>query len=92
MKSRALGKSGDISAEPGKSRASAVGLYVSFYYCGGFVGSVVPGFLWELGGWPYCATVIALVLLAALLFTLFVWKRLEPIHGSHAYDALEVVN
>jgi predicted MFS family arabinose efflux permease len=81
-----------IGAAAGKSRASAVGLYVSFYYCGGFVGSVVPGFLWELGGWPYCATFIALVLLAALLFTLCVWKRLEPIHGSHACDALEVVN
>ncbi len=81
-----------IGAAAGKSRASAVGLYVSFYYCGGFVGSVVPGFLWELGGWPYCATFIALVLLASLLFTLCVWKRLEPIHGTHACDALEVVN
>jgi len=76
----------------GKSRASAVGLYVAFYYCGGFVGSVVPGFLWELGGWPYCAVFIVLVLLAALLFTLYVWKRLEPVHGSHDFDALEVVN
>ncbi len=81
-----------IGAAAGKSRASAVGLYVAFYYCGGFVGSVVPGFLWELGGWPYCAIFIALVLLVALLFTLCVWKRLEPIHGSHACDALEVVN
>jgi predicted MFS family arabinose efflux permease len=81
-----------IGAAAGQSRASAVGLYVAFYYCGGFVGSVVPGFLWELGGWPYCATFIALVLLLALLFTLCVWKRLEPIHGSHACDALEVVN
>jgi predicted MFS family arabinose efflux permease len=81
-----------IGAVVGKSRASAVGLYVAFYYCGGFVGSVVPGFLWGLGGWPYCATFIALVLMTALLFTQCVWKRLEPIHGSHACDALEVVN
>jgi predicted MFS family arabinose efflux permease len=81
-----------IGSAAGKSRASAVGLYVAFYYCGGFVGSVVPGFLWELGGWPCCATFIALVLMMALLFTQCVWKRLEPIHGSHACDALEVVN
>jgi predicted MFS family arabinose efflux permease len=81
-----------IGAVAGKSRASAVGLYVTFYYCGGFVGSVVPGFLWELGGWPCCAAFIALVLLTALLFTLRVWKRLEPVHGSHSCDALEVVN
>lgn len=81
-----------IGEVAGKSRASAVGLYVAFYYCGGFVGSVVPGYLWELGGWPYCVAFIALVLLAAVLFTLRVWKRLEPIHGSHDYDALEVIN
>ena len=56
-----------IGAAVIKSRASAVGLYVAFYYCGGFVGSVVPGFLWELGGWPCCAIFIALVVLAALL-------------------------
>lgn len=81
-----------IGAAVGKSRASAVGLYVAFYYFGGFVGSVVPGFLWELGGWPCCAAFIALVLLAALLFTMLVWKRLEPAYGSHDCDSLEVVN
>lgn len=81
-----------IGVVAGKSRASAVGLYVAFYYCGGFVGSVVPGFLWELGGWPYCAAFIAFVLLIAFLFTLLVWKRLEPVHGTHDLDALEVVN
>jgi len=81
-----------IGVVAGRSRASAVGLYVTFYYFGGFVGSVVPGWLWELGGWPYCAAFIALVLLMALFFTLSVWKRLEPVYGSHDYDALEVVN
>jgi len=81
-----------IGEVAGRSRASAVGLYVTFYYFGGFVGSVVPGWLWERGGWTYCAAFIVLVLLAALLFTLIVWKRLEPTYGSHDYDALEVVN
>jgi len=81
-----------IGAAVTTSRASAVGLYVAFYYCGGFVGSVVPGFLWELGGWPYCAIFIALVVLAALLFTLCVWKRLESVQGSHSSGAIEMVN
>ena len=80
-----------IGAAVIKSRASAVGLYVAFYYCGGFVGSVVPGFLWELGGWPYCATFIALVLLVALVFTISVWRRLEPTHRTPVCDALDVV-
>ncbi len=80
-----------IGAVAGRSRASAVGLYVAFYYCGGFVGSVVPGYLWELGGWPYCAAFIAVVLLTALLFTLCVWKRIEHVDGSRRCEALEVV-
>ena len=74
------------------SRASAVGLYVAFYYCGGFAGSVVPGLLWGYGGWPVCAALISLVLLLSLLFTLRYWRRLEPPRGSHSCDALEVVS
>ena len=66
-----------IGAVTGKSRASAVGLYVAFYYCGGFVGSVIPGFFWEWGGWPLCAAFIALTQLAAFSFTLLVWRRFE---------------
>ena len=81
-----------IGAVAGTSRASAVGLYVTFYYCGGFVGSVVPGFLWELGGWPACAAFIALVLLAALLFALRVWRRLETGSVSHACGAFDGVH
>lgn len=81
-----------IGAVAGKSRASAVGLYVAFYYCGGFVGSVAPGFLWELGGWPLCATFIALVQIVALLFSLFVWRRLEPARGGREGGVLEVVS
>jgi predicted MFS family arabinose efflux permease len=65
-----------IGPAAGRSRASAVGLYVTFYYFGGFVGSVAPGFLWKLGGWPYCAFFIAAVLLTSALFTLRVWPEL----------------
>lgn len=80
-----------IGAVAGHSRASAVGLYVTFYYCGGFVGSVAPGFLWELGGWPACAAFIASVALAALLFVLRVWRRLECGAASDASATLDAV-
>lgn len=81
-----------IGPAAGRAKASAVGLYVTFYYCGGFAGSVIPGFLWERGGWPACAVFIAFVLLLSSLFVLRVWRGLEPARGSHACDALEVVN
>lgn len=61
----------------GKARASAVGLYVTFYYFGGFVGSTVPGFLWDMGGWTLCALFIASVLFASLVFTATVWRKHE---------------
>jgi len=81
-----------IGTIAGKSRASAVGLYVTFYYCGGFAGSVVPGFLWALGGWPACVAFIALVQLAALLFALRVWRRLEAGAVPRAHGALDAAN
>lgn len=81
-----------VSAVARGSRASAVGLYVAFYYFGGFAGSVVPGLLWGYGGWPVCAALIACVLLFSILFTLRYWRHLEPPHGSRSCDALEVVS
>jgi predicted MFS family arabinose efflux permease len=50
------------------SAAAAVGWYVSFYYLGGFVGSVAPGLLWAWGGWPGCVALIASVLALAALY------------------------
>ena len=81
-----------VSAAAKGSRASAVGLYVAFYYAGGFAGSVVPGLLWGFGGWPVCAILISSVLLLSILFTLRYWRRLESSHGSPSCDALEVVS
>lgn len=57
------------------ARSSAAGLYVALYYAGGSVGSVVPGFLWHLGGWPAAvALIVAVQLLTAVLALLF-WTR-----------------
>ena len=68
-----------IGLVAGKSRASAVGLYVSFYYLGGFAGSFAPGFLWDSGGWPVSALFIASVTTLSFLMVLGYWRKLETI-------------
>jgi len=43
----------------GDTRASAVGLYVMFYYAGGSAGVSLAGPSWIWGGWPACVALIA---------------------------------
>jgi len=64
------------------SRAAAVGLYVTFYYVGGFVGSVVPGLLWTWGGWPACVALIVSVLVTASSYVALAWRDLERTSAS----------
>jgi predicted MFS family arabinose efflux permease len=64
------------------SRAAAVGLYVTFYYLGGFVGSVAPGLLWAWGGWPACVVLIDSVLVVASLSVAMVWRDVETCDAS----------
>ena len=49
------------TAAPAGGRASAAGLYVTFYYVGGSVAGVVPGFGWSLGGWTACVVLVLIV-------------------------------
>ena len=35
----------------GRSRSSAAGLYVTFYYIGGTLGATVTGWMWAADGW-----------------------------------------
>jgi MFS transporter, YNFM family, putative membrane transport protein len=53
------------------NRASAVGLYVTFYYVGGSFGATAPASLWNIGGWPACVALIVFV----QLFTMWVAGR-----------------
>lgn len=69
-----------IAAEHNK--ALAVGLYVTFYYAGGSVGGVLPGYLWPLGGWPACVALFALVQLATLTVALAWWRPPTPAGGG----------
>jgi predicted MFS family arabinose efflux permease len=66
-------------------RSSAVGLYVAFYYIGGSVGGVLPGFAWERAGWPGAvATVLAMLALIALAVALAWREAPETIAGASA--------
>ena len=64
------------------SRASAVGLYVTFYYIGGSAGSAIPGQLWAHPTWPACVALIVAVQLLTITLALIFWKPL-PKAGRH---------
>jgi MFS transporter, YNFM family, putative membrane transport protein len=58
-----------------EGHSSAIGLYVSCYYVGGSVGGVLPGLIWNSGGWPGCiALVIAVLVLMAITVSVF-WSH-----------------
>ncbi len=56
-----------------RSRALAVGLYVSFYYVGGSFGSAGPGWLWGRWGWPGCVGLIVCVQITLAGVAWFGW-------------------
>ncbi len=60
------------------NKALAVGLYVTFYYAGGSVGSSVSGYLWSLGGWPACVALFAGIQVLTILITTFGWDKMQP--------------
>ncbi|HXP86141.1 MAG TPA: MFS transporter [Bryobacteraceae bacterium] len=57
-----------------QNRALAVGLYASFYYVGGSVGAALPGYVWDLGGWPACVVFIAAVQILTVAIALVFWE------------------
>ena len=61
-----------IAAE--HNRALAVGLYVTFYYGGGSLGSALPGYAWDLGGWPACVALFVAVQLTTIAVTMRWWS------------------
>lgn len=56
-----------------RSRALAVGIYVSFYYVGGSFGSAGPGWLWDRWGWPGCVALIVCAQIALAGVAWFGW-------------------
>ena len=57
-----------------EARSSAAGLYVSFYYLGGFAGSILPGVLWKQAGWPGCVTIILCIQCLTILIAHRFWR------------------
>ena len=50
----------------GRSRSAAAGLYVTFYYLGGSLGTTLPAWFWLHGGWPGCVGLFIGITLVAL--------------------------
>ena len=71
-----------IGAVTTRDRALAVGLYLTFYYAGGSVGSAAPSTLWSRGGWPACVALIVFVQCVGVAMALTQWsgavRRHEP--------------
>jgi predicted MFS family arabinose efflux permease len=63
----------------GQAKASAAGLYTTFYYFGGTMGAAVPAVAWRLGGWPACVTLIDLILLVSVSLAMLVWRPMEHV-------------
>ena len=61
----------------GKSRASASGLYATFYYLGGAAGAFVPGLFWTFGGWPLTVGFILTVIAITAIIAGVVWVPRE---------------
>ena len=58
------------------------GLYVSFYYAGGALGSFVPGVIYEFGGWNMFLSALAILLCVSLFFIWKLKKGLCQIHSN----------
>jgi sugar phosphate permease len=72
-----------------ESRASAVGLYVTFYYLGGSGGSAIPGVTWNYGGWPACVGLIVAVQLLTITLAVIFWKPLPRVTTPELTAAIE---
>jgi predicted MFS family arabinose efflux permease len=56
------------------NRALAVGLYVTFYYIGGSVGSTAPGWIWHAAGWTGCVGLVIFMQAMLMLIARFGWQ------------------
>ncbi len=70
-----------VGAAAEHNRSLAVGLYAAFYYVGGGLGAAIPGYFWNLGGWPACVAFIACVQVLTVAIAWVSWKgpvRMSP--------------
>ncbi len=67
--------SSQVGAAAGQARSSAAGLYVSIYYLGGTLGSVIPGLFWSVTGWPGCVVFVLLVQACSAIIAYRYWPE-----------------
>jgi MFS family permease len=80
-----------IGKVAGRSRSSAAGLYVTFYYIGGSIGTVLPAWFWRTGGWPACDGLFCGAGLITLVLALAGGKPLPAEKNRpSAHDALSL--
>ncbi len=70
-----------VGTAAGDARSSAAGLYISLFYLGGTLGSIIPGLFWGLTGWSGC---VAFVLMVELLTAGVVYSYWERSPGRRA--------
>src|SRR3954468_10613796 len=69
-----------IGAVTTEDRASAVGLYSTFYYLGGSTGAALPALLWNRGGWPGCVALIVVVQATGVAIAFTQWSAAPASH------------
>lgn len=69
-----------IGAVTSEDRASAVGLYSTFYYAGGSVGAALPAALWNRGGWAGCVGLVVAVQAAGAFIAFTQWSAAPATH------------
>jgi MFS transporter, YNFM family, putative membrane transport protein len=65
--------SSHVGAAATGGRALAVGLYSTFYYIGGSIGSALPAAVWPQGGWAACVALIVGVQIVMAAIALACW-------------------
>jgi len=68
--------SGFVNKSAAKNKGIVNGLYVSFYYFGGILGSYLPGLIYERYGWNYFLIMLFLMAGTIIILNLYVYKKL----------------
>ena len=66
----------------GRSRSSAAGLYVAFYYLGGGVGATLTDWFWRWKAWSGCVLLFATVSLLSLWLALLSSRPLDQLDSA----------
>jgi predicted MFS family arabinose efflux permease len=63
-----------ISQMSGAARSTAIGLYLSFYYFGGSLGSMLPVPAWKAWGWSGCVAFVVVAQMVVGVLVFFFWR------------------